>query len=155
MEVTGAGPAGGNALVLTFDTSYFSRHAYVNRGDGDSGLCTLVNVATGDDNWVNTTNLGLYKLYITAKTTGLAVHDSKVTIQWEFVTPKEPIMTVDMACLLYTSLPDWCCIAPRNCCSTCHLVLIADSLPGTARQSSAEPAPSAAHWNSSHCPPNW
>jgi serine/threonine protein kinase len=103
VEVTGAGPAGGNALVLTFDTSYFSRHAYVNRGDGDSGLCTLVNVATGDDNWVNTTNLGLYKLYITAKTTGLAVHDSKVTIQWEFVTPKEPIMTVDMAARITTN----------------------------------------------------
>jgi serine/threonine protein kinase len=97
VEVTGAGPSGGTALVVKFDTSYFSRPEMGNQGVGDSGFGVIVTVPASADNWVNTTNLALYKLYVTAKTTGLAARDSSVVIQWEFMTHGIRILTMDLA----------------------------------------------------------
>jgi len=96
VEETGAGPAGGNALVVKFDTSYFSRPEIGNQGVGDSGFGIVVTVPASADNWVNTTNLGLYKLYVTAKTTGLASRQSDVVIQWEFMTHGIRVLTMDL-----------------------------------------------------------
>jgi len=97
VEETGAGPAGGNALVVKFDTSYFTKPEIGNQDVGESGFGMVVNVPASADNWVNTTNLGLYKLYVTAKTTGLAVHDCDVEIQWHFLTHGIRILTMDLA----------------------------------------------------------
>ena len=97
VEETGAGPAGENALVVKFDTSYFTKPEIGNQDVGESGFGMVVNVPASADNWVNTTNLGLYKLYVTAKTTGLAVHDCNVIIQWEFMTHGIRILTMDLA----------------------------------------------------------
>jgi serine/threonine protein kinase len=97
VEEAGVGPSGGSALVVKFDTSYFSRPEIGNQGTGASGFGIVVSVPASADNWVNTTNLGLYKLYVTAKTTGLAVHDCNVIIQWEFVTHGIRILTMDLA----------------------------------------------------------
>jgi serine/threonine protein kinase len=97
VEETGAGPAGENALVVKFDTSYFTKPEIGNQGVGESGFGLVVNVPASADNWVNTTNLGLYKLYVTAKTTGLAVRDCNVIIQWEFLTHGIRVLTMDLA----------------------------------------------------------
>lgn len=97
VEETGAGPAGANALVVKFDTSYFTKPEIGNQDVGESGFGLVVNVPASPDNWVNTTNLGLYKLYVTAKTTGLAVHDCNVIIQCQFMTHGIRILTMDSA----------------------------------------------------------
>jgi serine/threonine protein kinase len=97
MEETDAGPDGGNALVVKFDTSYFTKPEIGNQDVGESGFGLVVNVPASADNWVNTTNLGLYKLYVTAKTTGLAVHDCNVIIQWHFLTHGIRVLTMDLA----------------------------------------------------------
>jgi len=103
VEETGAGPAGENALVVKFDTSYFTKPEIGNQDIGESGFGMVVNVPASADNWVNTTNLGLYKLYVTAKTTGLAVPDCNVIIQWEFMTHGIRILTMDSAARFTTN----------------------------------------------------
>jgi serine/threonine protein kinase len=97
VEETGAGPAGANALVVQFDTSYFTKPEMGNQDVGESGFGLVVDVPASADNWVNTTNLGLYKLYVTAKTTGLAVHDCNVIIQWHFIVHGIRLLTMDLA----------------------------------------------------------
>jgi serine/threonine protein kinase len=101
--VAGTGPTGRNALVATFDTSYFSRYGFGNRGDGDTGLGVVVTGAAGDENWVNTTNLRLYKLYLTVKTTGLAALDSKVKISLGFMASDDCVMALDGAVRVTTN----------------------------------------------------
>ena len=101
--VTDAESAGGSALVATFDTSYFSKHGFGNRGDGDTGLGVVVTGPSGGENWVNTTNLGLYKLYLTVKTTGLAALDSKVKVHLGFMASDDCVMALDGAVRLTTN----------------------------------------------------
>ncbi len=107
----GSGPSGENALVATFNTSYFSIHGFGNRGDGDSGLGLVMTAPPGTENWVNTTNLALYKLYITAKTTGLAGHDAKIRISWGFNSPKDCVMSWGWAARLTTNYQTFSFIA--------------------------------------------
>ncbi|HEY3760685.1 MAG TPA: serine/threonine-protein kinase [Verrucomicrobiae bacterium] len=102
-EVPGAGPDNPSAMVGTFDTSFFLKHGYENPGSGNTGLYVIVEVPTGSDNWVNTTNLGSYKLYLTAKTTGLAANSSRVKIRWAFTTTDDSLVTVAWGARLTTN----------------------------------------------------
>jgi hypothetical protein len=56
-----------------------------------------VAVLANSDNGINTTNLNLYKLYATVRTTGYTGKESHGKVQWQFVTPDGIILTVDLA----------------------------------------------------------
>ncbi len=89
VEETGAGLDGGNALVARFDSSIFT-----NQNFGFAGFVTMIGVSASAANWINTTNLGGYKLYVTAKTTGLAGSQSHGRVIWQFITRAGPLLSM-------------------------------------------------------------
>ena len=96
VEETGAGLGGGNALVARFDALGLASQEVGNRSVTNSGFGVTVTMSASADNWINTTNLGSYKLYVTAKTTGLASSESHGRVQWQFLTHTGCILSIDL-----------------------------------------------------------
>jgi WD40 repeat protein len=91
-EIAGAGVGGGAGLVMTADGSGFR----ANMNQKYAGFVAKVAVLANSADGVNTTNLNLYKLYATVRTTGCTGKDSHGKVQWQFVTPDGVILTVDL-----------------------------------------------------------
>jgi hypothetical protein len=92
-EMAGAGVGGGAGLVMTADGSGLN----ANLNQKYAGFVAKVTVLANSADGINTTNLNLYKLYATVRTTGCTGKDSHGKVQWQFVTPDGAILTVDLA----------------------------------------------------------
>lgn len=98
VEEAGVGLDGGNALVARFDSSLFST-----RNLGYAGFGTTIGVSASAADWINTTNLRGYKLYVTAKTTGLAGSQSHGRVLWQFITRAGPILSMAIPVVFTTN----------------------------------------------------
>ena len=99
METAGAGAGGATGLVMTADGSGFKAHME----QGYAGFGAHVTVQTKSADGVNTTDLKLYKLYATVRTTGQIGTDAHGRIQWQFLTPNGVVLTVSLPCTLTSS----------------------------------------------------
>jgi WD40 repeat protein len=92
MEVAGAGVGGTTGLVMTADGSGFTN----NMSQNYSGFAATVGAYGGKTNGIDTTDLGLYKLYATIRTAGLTGKSANGSVQWDFVTvpTKDAVHTV-------------------------------------------------------------
>lgn len=83
VPMPGVGVGGSTGLVMTADASGFT-----NRDSQQwAGFGVTVPVWAGATNGINTTNLSLYKLYATVRTSGLTGTNSHGRILWLFATP--------------------------------------------------------------------
>jgi WD40 repeat protein len=80
-EKPGAGVGGTTALVMGADGSGFTN----NMVQDNSGFGVALGALAGRTNGIDTTNLSLYKLYVTIKTAGLIGKSGLGRIQWEFM----------------------------------------------------------------------
>ena len=92
-EMAGAGVGGAAGLVMTADGSGLK----ANMNQPYAGFVAKVAVLANSADGVNTTNLNLYKLYATVRTTGCLGAASHGKVQWQFLTPDGAILTVDLA----------------------------------------------------------
>jgi hypothetical protein len=68
-----------------------------NMNQNSAGFGAYVTVLANSTDGVNTTNLSLYKLYATIRTTGHTGKDSHGRVQWQFVAPNGKVLTVSLA----------------------------------------------------------
>jgi len=85
------GVGGSTGLVVTANGSALATNAM-----GYAGFAVNVAVLASATNGVNTTNLRFYRLYAAVKTCGLTRTDSHGRVQWQFLTPDGPILSVSL-----------------------------------------------------------
>ena len=81
MELSSAGVGGAAGLVTLADGSGFTN----DMDQENSGFGVTVGAFAGKTNGINTTDLGLYKLYATIRTTGLLGNSALGRINWQFM----------------------------------------------------------------------
>ena len=81
MELSSAGVGGAAGLVTLADGSGFTN----DMDQENSGFGVTVGAFAGKTNGINTTDLGLYKLYATIRTTGLLGISALGRINWQFM----------------------------------------------------------------------
>jgi WD40 repeat protein/serine/threonine protein kinase len=99
IELAGAGAGGGTGLVMQADGSGFSNN--MNQSESEFGVC--LGVLAGKANGIDTTNLNLYKLYATIKTTGLIWGTSEGHLEWGFDVPNQPLLRVTVPATFTTN----------------------------------------------------
>ena len=91
-ETAGRGVDGSTGLVVKAD-----RYGFTNAPRQEwSGFGASVGVLASRADGVNTPNLNAYRLYVTARVAGLASPSSHGRIQWQFLTPQGPILSINL-----------------------------------------------------------
>ena len=87
-ELAGTGAGGGTGLIMQADGSGFTNN--MSQSESEFGVC-LGALAT-KANGIDTTNLNLYKLYATIRTTGLIGDTAVGHLEWGFQVPNHPLL---------------------------------------------------------------
>jgi WD40 repeat protein/serine/threonine protein kinase len=91
-ETPGAGVGGATALVLRADRSGFRDTPQ----QGWSGFGAAVVALASRANGIDTTNLHAYRLDVTARVGGPLGPGSHGRVQWQFLTPRGPILSMNL-----------------------------------------------------------
>ena len=95
----GIGVRGTAGLVVTADGTALTR----NSNQAWCGFAATVIAHANRSTLVDTTNLSLYKLYATIRTTGLTGSSSRGRLQWQFRTPDAEILTISLPATFATN----------------------------------------------------